>query len=75
MRKIEPWRILIGVIAVAYIIFMWARKDIFTIYSTMPKEQAILLVITTLAVSLVKVAALTGAILLIRWIIGKIKTK
>ena len=75
MRKKGFLRIIVGGLAIAYIIYMWITKDIFSIYRTMPKEQAMPLVITTVAVSLCKVAALTGAILLIRWIIGKIKTK
>ena len=75
MRKKELLRIIVGGLAIAYIIYMWVAKDIFSIYRTMPKEQAMPLVITTVAVSLCKVAALTGVILLIRWIIGKIKTK
>ena len=36
-------------------------------------EQITPLIVTTIAVSLLKVAAIAGAILLIKWIVGKIK--
>ena len=72
-KKKEPWRIIVGIISIAFIVFMWVEKDIMTIYTTMPKEQVVPLVVTTIAVSLVKVVAIAGGILLIKWIISKIK--
>ena len=74
-KKKEPWRIIVGIIAIAYIVYMWIEKDIMTIYTTMPKEQVAPLIATTIAVSLIKVAVITGGILLIKWIISKIKNK
>ena len=74
-KKIELWRIIVFVIAVAFIIFMWVKKDIAEIYATMPSDQIAPLIVTTVAVSLLKVAVIAGAILLIKWIIGKIKKK
>jgi hypothetical protein len=41
----------------------------------MPKEQVNSLIATTIAVFLIKVAAITGGILLIKWIISKFKNK
>ena len=72
-KKIEPWRIIVFITAVAFIIFMWVKKDIAGIYATMPIEQITPLIVTTIAVSLLKVAAIAGAILLIKFIVGKIK--
>ena len=72
-KKKEPWRIIVFIISVAYIVFMWVRKDIADIYATMPAEQVVPLIATTIAVSLIKVAAIAGAVLLIRWVIGKVK--
>ncbi len=74
-KKIEPWRIIVFIIAVALIIFMWVKKDIAEIYATMPAEQIAPLIITTIAVSFLKVAAIAGVILLIKWIVSKIKKK
>ena len=54
---------------------MWAKKDIVSIYSTTPKEQLLPLIATTLAVSLIKVLMLAGAILLVKWITGKFRKK
>lgn len=73
--KKEPWRIIVFILAVGFIIFMWVKKDIAGIYATMPQEQIVPLIVITVAVSLLKVAAIAGGILLIKWIIGKIKNK
>ena len=74
-KKREPWRIIVGIIAIVFIVYMWVKKDIMTIYTTMPKEQVAPLIATTIAVSFIKVAAITGGILLIKWIISKFKNK
>ena len=74
-KKKEPWRIVIGIISVVFIVGMWVSKDIAAIYTTMPKEQIVPLIATTILVSLIKVAAIAGGILLIKWIISKIKKK
>ena len=74
-KTLEPWRIIVFIIAVALIIFMWVKKDIAEIYATMPAEQIAPLIITTIAVSFLKVAAIAGVILLIKWIVSKIKKK
>lgn len=74
-NKKEPWRIVVGIIAIIYIIFMWVKKDIVSIYTTMPQEEVLPLIITTIVVSLIKVIIITGGILLFKWIINKIKKK
>ncbi len=74
-KKKEPWRIIVGIIAIAFIVYMWVKKDIITIYTTMPQEQAFPLIATTIAVSLIKIGAIAGGILLIKWIISKAMKK
>ena len=74
-KKKEPWRIVVFGISVLLIVFMWVKKDIVAIYTTMPAEQIAPMIATTIAVSLVKVAAMAGIILLIKWVVGKIKNK
>ena len=74
-KKIEAWRIIVFVISVAFIIFIWTRKDIANIYATMPTEQIFPLVVTTIAVSLLKITVIAGVVLLVKWIVGKIKKK
>ena len=71
--KNEPWRLVVGILAIVYIIYMWAEKDVAAIYSSLPAEEALPLAVTTVVVSLVKVAVLTVGILLIKWIIGKFR--
>lgn len=55
--------------------YVWVKKDIISIYTTMPKEQIAPLIATTILVSLIKVGAIAGAILLIKWIVGEITKK
>lgn len=72
-QKNETWRIIVGIISIVFIIFMWVKNDIVALYTTMPKEQVIPLIITTITVSLIKVAVIAGIILIIKWIIKKVK--
>ena len=72
-KKIELWRIIVFIISIMFIIYMWSKKEIAEIYATMPQEQIIPLIVTTLAVSLLKVAAIALGVLLVKWIVGKIK--
>lgn len=74
-RKLEPWRIVVGTLSIVFIIFLWVKNDIASTLVTMPKEQAIPLVVTTVVVSAVKVAVIAGVLLLAKWVIGKIKSK
>lgn len=70
-KKKAPWRIIVGLISIAYIIFMWAKKDIAAIYGTMPKEEVLPLIVTTITVSVLKVGVIAGVVLLIKWLIRK----
>lgn len=72
-KKKEAWRIIVAIISVLFIIFMWVKNDIITIYSTMPKEQIVPLIATTIIVTLVKVCGIALVVFLIKWIISKIK--
>ena len=49
MKK-EPWRIIVFTVFVLYIAFMWGKNDIITIHTTMPADQAVPLIATTVAV-------------------------
>ncbi len=74
-QKKEPWRIIVFIFAVMFIITMWIKKGIVDIYTSMPAEQVIPLIVTTIAVSLMKVVAIAGGILLLKWIVGKFTKK
>lgn len=71
-KEKEPWRIALFVISIAFIVYTWVEKDILEIYATMPKEQIFPMIVTTLAVTLLKVAGIAGGILLVKWLAGKI---
>ena len=73
VHKREPWRIILGVLAIAFIVYMWAKKDIAAAYSTLPPVQLLPVLVTTIGVTLFKIGAMAGGILLLRWIIGKIR--
>ena len=72
MKK-EPWRILVGVLAIGWIVSMWVKKDIAAIYATMLPEQILPLVATNVAVTLLKVIGIAAVILLVKWLAGKLK--
>ena len=63
------WRIVVGIISVLFIVYMWVKKDIVAIYTTMPKEQIAPMIATTIAVSLIKVGIIACAVLFIKRII------
>lgn len=71
----EPWRMIVGFLAIGYIVYMWVEKDIVSIYASMPQERVIPLIVTTVAVTLIKVAVIGGGAFLIKWIIRKIRSK
>lgn len=73
MKKTEPWRIIVGILAIVYILFMWVKKDMVGIYNTMPAEQIFPLIVTTVGVTLVKIALFVGVVLLVKWVFGKRK--
>ena len=74
MKKKEPWRILLALVSLAYIIFLWAYKGMDTAAS-LPEEAVLPLMVTTAAVSLGKAALLAGVLLLIRWIVRWLQSK
>lgn len=74
-KKTAPWRIVVGTISIAYIVFMWAKKDIASVYSTMPPEKLFPLIVTNAAVTLVKIVVIAAVIFLIKWIISKVNNK
>ena len=69
----KPWKIIVFIISVGYIIFMWVKKDIAEIYATMPKQQITPLIVTAALVTLLKVSLIAGALLFIKRLITKFK--
>ena len=74
-KKKEPWRIGAFIMGIIFIVYMWVKHDIISIYATMPQDQVVPLIITTITVSLIKVAVIAGGLFLVKWGIGKIAKK
>ena len=72
-KKKEPWRIGAFLAGAAAIVWMFAKKGITITLATLPREQALPMIVTTVAVSLLKVALLAGLILLGKWLLGKLR--
>lgn len=72
-QKKEPWRIGAFLAGVACIVWMFTKKGITITLATLPREEALPLIVTTVAVSLLKVALLAGVILLVKWLLGKLR--
>ena len=68
--KQEPWRVLVFVISLIFIVAMWIRKDIGDTFVFLG-ENAIPVLVTTLGVSVIKVLLLACLILLVKWILSK----
>ncbi len=60
-------------LSLAWIVFMWVKKDIGGIYSGAELSDAMPMMVTGFLVSLVKVLALAGVVLLAKWLIGKFR--
>ena len=50
---------------------MWSTKDVAGQYADLPREDLLPLLVTNAAVTLLKVAAIAGAVWLVRWIAAK----
>ena len=72
-KKKEPWRIGAFLAGAAAIVWIFAKKGITITLATLPREQALPMIVTTVAVSLLKVALLAGVLLLAKWLLGKLR--
>ena len=70
-QKKEPWRIAAAVLAIAFIACNWIRKDIRSVYSDMPAEQMLPLIVTTVGVTLLKIIAIAFGV----WLIKKVAAR
>lgn len=74
-NKKEPWRLIVGIIAIAYIVYTWVEKDIFSSLTAVSGDQALPMAATSMAVTFVKVAVMAAIIFVIKWFTGKGKSK
>lgn len=73
--KKEPWRIAVFSVSILFILYTWIKKDIAAIYASAPKEQILPMIVTTVAVSVLKFAVIAGLVFLAKWVIGQVKNR
>ena len=71
--KKEPWRLVVGLAAIAYIVYMWVEKVLLSSLTQIPAEHALPIALTSTAVTIAKVALLAGAVFVIKLIASKMK--
>ena len=69
MKK-EPWRWIVFGLSVAYILYMFISKSG---GGSLPSGGLLPMAVTGIAVMAVKVALIAGGILLLRWLVSKLK--
>ena len=69
MKK-EPWRWAVFGLAVAYILYMFISKSG---GGSLASGELLPMAVTSIAVTAVKVIAIAGCILLLKWILSKLK--
>ena len=69
MKK-EPWRWVVFGLSVVYIAYMFISKSAAI---SAPAGELLPMAVTGIAVSLIKVALIAGGILLLRWLLSKLK--
>ena len=72
-KKKEPWRIAVGVLSVAMIVFLWVKNDVISVYTTAQQSDTAPLLLTTIIVVLMKVGIMAGVALLVKWMVKKMK--
>ncbi len=74
-KKKEPWRVSVKMISIAFIIYVWVKKDIVSTLTTIPKEQFVSMVVPHLVVYLIAIVVISGGVFMIKRIVGKMKKK
>ena len=69
MKK-EPWRWIVFGLSIAYILYMFISKSG---EGSLPFGELLPMAVTSIAVTAVKVIAIAGGILLLKWILSKLK--
>ena len=69
--KKESWRLAVGILSILFIVFTWIKNDIIEIYTNAPKEALIPMLVTTVVVALLKVALISGAIIVVKLTVKK----
>ena len=71
--KKPVWRIIVFWLSVAVIMLMWVYKGMTGTLSGMSLADALPMIAVSFVVTLVKVAVMAGILLLVKWVVSKIK--
>ena len=74
-QKKAPWQLIVGAIAIAYIVFMWAEKGILAGIANIPKEQILPMLALSGGVSAVKFIIFAAIVFLAKWLISLVRNK
>ena len=70
-KRPDKWRIVVFIISVLFIMFIWIKKDIGKIAETVPSDQLVPVIVTSLLVSIFKFALIADVVFLVKWLIDK----
>ena len=65
------WKILVAAVAIVFILFLWGYKD----FGALPPGEMIPLVALNAVVSLVKIVAVAGVLLAMKWLADIVSKK
>lgn len=68
----KPVRLVMFAVGIIWIAAMWAKKDIAATLAAVPAEAAIPVIITSMVITILKVALYAAVIWLIKWLVGKL---
>ena len=71
--KNEPWRLVVGIASIAWIIYLWSSKPVTAGNPGLAPEDLLPVIVTTAAVTALKVALIAGAVWFARWLLKKFK--
>ena len=68
----KPVRLVMFAVVIIWIDAMWAKKDIAATLAAVPAEAAIPVIVTSMVITILKVALYAAVIWLIKWLVGKL---
>ena len=70
-QKPPLWKILVAAVSILFILFLWGYKD----FGALPPGEMIPLVALNAVVSLIKIVAVAGVLLGLKWLAEKLSKK
>lgn len=68
----KPVRLVMFAVGIIWIAAMWAKKDIAATLAAVPAEAAIPVIVTSMVITILKVALYAAVIWLIKWLVEKL---